>query len=200
MDTRTDPNSIRRSAARGARAASRLAAGVMLAALVATCAAPSATPFAAVRHASAADACIAAAGGASWTVAAEVDHPDASAIALVLGSDIAPCLTSRGSDGYGPTLVGRGTFPVALPARLTYLTGTTSPDGRPRILVGRIPDQTSEVRLAFGDGSTTTALVGRGIWLAFLSQPSTPTSIEALDASGTVIDRLANEGGVEPQG
>lgn len=151
-------------------------------------------------HATASEACITATDGLGWKVAAEIDRGDASVLALTLDTGIASCLTSRGRDGYGLTSVGIGKFPAVVPSQLTYLTGVDAADGSPRVLIGRAPDGTAAVRLSFGDGLIARASLGNGMWLAWLEEPAYPTMIEAVDASGTVVDRLSNESGVRPRG
>ncbi len=69
-------------------------------------------------------------------------------------------------------------------------------------LVGRVPPSASAVWVAFADGSEHEAVLGDGLWLVWLEQPTDakPTAIEALDAGGAVISRLADASGIQPTG
>jgi len=192
----------------------RAGAAALLGAVLLLAACGSSAATAPPPHATAAEACLAAAGsatdGGAWQVAVEADRADASALALVSRSDIAICRTGRTNDGagFGNTTAGVDESPVVTPQVLTYGSAIATTDGSPSILVGRVPPGTSAVRLGFGDGSEQAASLGRtgepslgpGIWLAWLPTAAVPTSIEALDASGAVIARLADTSGVQPAG
>jgi hypothetical protein len=54
------------------------------------------------------------------------------------------------------------------------------------------------VRLVFGDGTSQQGSVGGGLWVAWLEAPADPVAIEALDASGSVVGRIADPEGVQP--
>jgi hypothetical protein len=136
-----------------------------------------------------------------WQVAVEIDHADASVVALTSGADIALCQTYRTSDGsagFSSTDVGQSRYPAASPAVLTYITTQGKTPDQPSLLVGRVPPATTDVRLAFADGSTQAAQIGAGLWVAWLAVPATPTKIEALDAAGAVIGRLEDPNGIRP--
>lgn len=165
-------------------------------------------------HATAVEACLAAAGPAAgsgaWQVAVRTDRADASVLALVSGADIAICRTSRRSDGasFGDTELGVGTYPTVTPQVLTYESAVATTDGAPIVLMGRVPPATNTVRLLFSDGSQQAASLGSagepstdpGIWLAWLPTAAVPTRIEALDGSGIVITRISDASGVQPAG
>jgi hypothetical protein len=148
--------------------------------------------------AAAVEACLPRTGGPQggpWRIAVEVGRGSGVALALVSGADIAICETGMTN---GPTSVTWGTYPAVSPQILTYASSIAAADGSPSVLVGRVPPTTTAVRLVFGDGSEQAASLGSGVWLAWLSTPAEPTRIEALDASGTVVSRLADAGGVQP--
>ena len=166
--------------------------GVLIALVVAGCGA--ATPSETPPYPTAAAACQAHASG--WPVDVEVDHADSSALALVSAGSIALCLAYRDGSGFGTTSVGIGGHPAPSPVVLSYLTSQTA--GHEVILVGRFPPGAEAVRLTLADGSTHDASLGKGLWLAWLSTDSEPTLIEALDASGTTLDRLADPNPIEP--
>jgi hypothetical protein len=173
--------------------------GVLLGtAVLAGCAATAVPANLAPAHATAAAACVGSVG-AGWQVAVESDRPDASTLALVSGDSIAVCQTWQGAGGagFGNTVTGTGKHPASSPATLSYVAGGGAGD-QTSFLVGRVPPSASAVRVTVADGSQHLALLGGGLWLAWLEQPAKPTAIEALDGSGTVISRLADPDGVQP--
>lgn len=183
------------------RAGRGLAVLMGTAALAACVASPAAvsTPPA---HPTAVAACTDALGK-GWQVAVEMDRPDSSTLALVSGDSVATCQTWANAErtDFGNTVVGVGLHPAASPPALSYLTGGGT-SNQTSFLVGRVPPSASAVRIAFADGSEHDAVLGDGLWLAWLEQPADaePTTIEALDATGTVISRLADAGGIQPAG
>ena len=146
-------------------------------------------------HATALDACRAA-GSTAQLVAVEVDRANLSALALTAGAQIATCWAYRDGAGFGSASVGSGFYPVSSPATLSYLTGQEA--GREAFHVGRYPPGTSKVRVTFVDGTIQEAAIGSGVWLVWVSSTSKPATIEALDASGAPLARLANPNGIEP--
>lgn len=179
----------------------RAGAGLRLllgAVALAACSAPPAPPA----HPTAVAACTDALGS-GWQVAVEVDRADSSTLALVSGESIATCQTGKNAErtSFDNTATGVGLHPITSSPALSYLT-RAGPDDKTSFLVGRVPPGTSAVRVAFADGSEQRAVLGGGLWLAWLEQPAdaTPVAIEALDAAGTVISRLADADGIEPAG
>ncbi len=148
----------------------------------------------------AASAC-AAGVGAGWQVAVEVDRPDSSVLALVSGNSIASCQVwaNRERTGFGNAATGSGRYPAGSPPTLTCVTGGGAGD-KMTFLAGRVPSAGSAVRVVLDGGSGQEATLGGGLWLAWLQQPGEPTAIEALDASGAVIARIADASGVQPSG
>lgn len=183
---------------RAARGLGLLVGTAVLAACAAT-PAPVSTP---VAHPTAAAAC-ADALGKGWQVAVKLDRADSSTLALVSGDSIATCQTWRNAErtDFGNTATGVGLHPASSPPVLSYLTGGGT-GNQTSFLVGRVPPSASAVWVAFADGSEHEAVLGGGLWLAWLEQPADaePITIEALDATGTVISRLADAGGIQPGG
>jgi hypothetical protein len=154
-------------------------------------------------HATAVAACTDALGK-GWQVAVEMDRADSSTLGLVSGDSIATCQTTRSNaerNDFGFTTAGIGLHPTSSPPALSYLTGGGT-GSQTSFLVGRVPPSAGAVRVTFADGSEQDAVLGGGLWLAWLEQPSDaePTTIEALDATGTVISRLADADGIQPSG
>ena len=151
-------------------------------------------------HPTAVAACMDALGS-GWQVAVEVDRPASSTLALISGDSIATCQTGKNTErtSFDNTATGVGLYPNSSPPVLSYLT-SAGPDDKTSFLVGRVPPTASAVRVAFADGSEQNAVLGGGLWLAWLEQPAdaTPVAIEAFDAAGTVISRLADTDGIEP--
>ena len=183
----------------------RAGRGLVLLAGAAALAACVASPAAVSRpaaHATAAAAC-ADALGTGWQVAVEIDRPASSTLALVSGDSIATCQTweNAARTDFGSTATGIGLHPIGSPPALSYLTGGGM-GNQVSFLAGRIPPSASAVRVVFADGSAHDAVLGDGLWLAWLEQPSDtePTTIEALDAEGTVISRLVDVDGIAPSG
>lgn len=175
--------------------------------LLAACAsaAPSTSPYP-----TAEDACRASSGGdGSWTVVVRADRPAladrASGTVLVMqpgqaDGNVGACITYRTSDGsgFGDTTFAIGKFPPATPQPLTYASAVQSQDQSPEILLGRVPPSAASVRLTFGDGTTQPGHIGSGFWVAWLEAPADPVAVEALDASGAVVGRIADPKGVQP--
>ena len=88
--------------------------------------------------------------------------------------------------------------PPATPQPLTYASAVQSQDKSPEILLGRAPASAASVRLVFGDGTSRAANVGGGLWVAWIEAPADPVAVEALDASGAVVGRIADPKGVQP--
>jgi hypothetical protein len=126
----------------------------------------------------------------------EVDHADASALALTLAGSIATCRAYRDGDGFGSTSTGIGGYPAPSPVALSYLTAQTA--GHEAIRIGRFPPGAHGVRVTLEDGTIEEATMGDGVWLAWLSSDSEPTRIEALDASGATVGQVSNPSGIEP--
>jgi hypothetical protein len=164
-------------------------------------AACSATP-APPAHPTAVAACTDALGS-GWQVAVEVDRADSSTLALISGDSIATCQTGKNAErtSFDNTATGVGLHPTSSPPALSYLT-SAGPGDKTSFLVGRVPPTAIAVRVAFADGSEQNAVLGGGLWLAWLEQPAdaTPVAIEALDAAGTVISRLDDTDGIQPAG
>jgi hypothetical protein len=133
----------------------------------------------------------------AWQIAVETDRPDGSVLLFSSGDNTLLCRVGRTQEGaYGPTVTAIGTHTGDEAAGITLDSGMGSPQGAASILVGRVPAGTASVRLGFVDGTEEAAVVGGGYWLGWPSVPANPISIEALDASGAVIDRLADPHGV----
>ncbi len=184
------------------RAGQGLALLTGAAALVACVASPAAvsTPPA---HATAVAACTDAVGK-GWQVAVEMDRAESSTLALVSGDSIATCQTTRTNaepNDFGLSTTGIGLHPTSSPPALSYLT-SGGPGSQTSYLVGRVPPSAGVVRVTFADGSEQDAVLGGGLWLVWLEQPSdaAPTAIDALDARGTVISSLADANGMQPSG
>lgn len=161
-----------------------------------------------------AEAACQASAGDGWAKLLMVSQPAvanrAPAVAILLepvpadGKDanVGSCITYPAShgDGFGATNFAIGNFPPTSPQTLTYASAIASQDNMPEVLFGRLPDGASRARLVFGDGSAQGAVVGSGLWMIWLTAPAEPVAIEALDASGSVIDRLADPAGLQPTG
>lgn len=126
----------------------------------------------------------------------EVDHADASVLALASGAQIATCWASRDGAGFGGASIGSGFYPMPSPAALSYVTGGEA--GQQAFHVGRYPVGTHSVRVTLVDGTVQQATLGNGVWLVWVSNLRKPAQIEALDASGTTLAHLANPSGIEP--
>jgi len=141
--------------------------------------------------------------GSGWQVAVEADRADSSTLALVSGDSIATCQTGKNAErtSFDNTAAGDGLYPTSSSPALSYLT-SAGPGDKTSFFVGRVPPAASAVRVVFADGSEQKAVLGGGLWLAWLEQPAdaVPVAIEALDAAGTVISRLADTDGIEPAG
>ena len=133
-----------------------------------------------------------------WQVAVETDRTQGSAILFVSGSDTLLCFVSRSDDGSpGGVITGLGGHAGDTRTGLTIDSGMGGPVQEPDILVGRIPTGTATVRLGMGDGSEESAALGNGYHLAWLSVPAVPVRIDALDASGHLLGRLADPNGLQ---
>ena len=182
-----------------------LAGGVLALALAACGSAPPApSPYA-----TAADACRAASGGGGWETVVQANQPALAdrlvGTVLVMESsaadgNVGACIAHRvaGTDGFGDTTFAVGRFPPASPQPLTYVSAVESQDQSPEILLGRVPTAATAVRLVLGDGTSQAASLGGGFWVAWLMAPADPVAIEALDASGAVVGRIADSAGVQP--
>lgn len=175
--------------------------------LLAACAGASPSPS---PYPTADDACRASAGGGGpWTTVVRVDRralwDRGSGSVLVMqprqaDGNVGVCVTYRATDGsgFGATTFAIGEFPPATPQPLTYASSFDDPSGSPEVLVGRAPASATSVRLVFGDGTSQPARLGGGLWVAWLEAPSDPVSVEARDASGAVVGRIADPKGVQP--
>jgi hypothetical protein len=133
-----------------------------------------------------------------WQVAVETDRPQGSAILFVSGPDTLLCFVSRSGDGSpGGVITGLGSHGGETRTGLTLDSGMGGPVQEPDILVGRVPTGTATVRLGMGDGSEEAAALGSGYYLAWLSVPADPVRIDALDASGHLLGRLADPNGLQ---
>jgi hypothetical protein len=141
--------------------------------------------------------------GEGWRVAVEIDRADSSTLALVSGDSVASCQTWKNTErtNFALTTTAVGLHPPGSPRSLSYLTGGGT-GNKTSFLAGRFPPSASAVRIGFADGSEHDAVLGGALWLAWLEQPADaePTTIDALDASGTVISRLADVDGIQPSG
>jgi hypothetical protein len=136
-----------------------------------------------------------------WQVAVETDRPQGSAILFVSGPDTLLCFVSRSDDGsLGGISTGLGGHRGDTRTGLTLDSGMGGPTQALEILVGRIPTGTVAVRLGMGDGFEETAALGNGYYLAWLSVPAVPVRIDALDASGHLLARLADANGLQVPG
>jgi hypothetical protein len=174
-----------------------LAFGLLLGTLPLASCGGAAQPTPALAHKTAAAACLDSLGP-GWQVAVESDRPDSATLAFVSGDSIATCqawAARAPGAGFGNTVTGIGKHPLPLAGALSYLTGGGTNQGM-EFLVGRVPPSTSAVRLTLADGSQQSAVLGGGLWLVWLGQPSEPTAIEALGASGMVLSRLEDQNGL----
>lgn len=167
-------------------------------ALAAACSVPPAPPA----HPTAVGACTDALGS-GWQVAVEADRPDSSTLVLVSGDSIATCQTAKNAErtSFDSTATGIGLYPTSPSAALSCLTSSGTGD-KTSFLVGRVPPTAKTVQVALADGSEQQAVLGGGLWLAWLEQPAdaAPVAIEALDAAGTVTSRLTDTDCIEPAG
>jgi hypothetical protein len=133
-----------------------------------------------------------------WPVAVEADRPQGSAILFVSYSDTLLCVVSRSADGtLGVVLSTIGGHRGDTRAGLTLDSGMGTPTHELGILVGRIPTGTAAVRVGAGDGTEDVAAVGNGYYLAWLTVPFVPVRIDALDASGNLLQRLEDPNGIQ---
>ena len=133
-----------------------------------------------------------------WQVVVETDRPQGSAILFVSGPDTLLCFVSRSGDGsLRGVSTGLGGHGGDTRTGLTIDSGMGGPVQEPDILVGRIPTGTATVRLGMGDGSEESAALGSGYYLAWLSVPAVPVRVDALDASGHLLGRLADPNGLQ---
>jgi hypothetical protein len=175
------------------------ALGLLLGAVVlGGCGSVPSGPSLAPAHATAAAACLGSVGP-GWQVAVESDRSDAATLALVSGDSIAVCQTWREANGggFGNIMTGTGLHPAPSPATLSYVTGGGTGD-QASFLVGRVPASARTVSVSVADGFQQPAVLGDGLWLAWLDEPAQPTAIEARDGSGTVVGRLADPAGLQP--
>jgi len=133
-----------------------------------------------------------------WQVAVETDRPQGSAIVFVSGADTLLCFVSRSADGMlGPVSSGIGGHRADTGSGLTLDSGRSSPTHESDILVGRVPTGTATVSVGARDGAQDIAAVGNGYYLAWLTGPATPVRIDALDASGNLLQRLEDPNGIQ---
>lgn len=170
---------------------------LVVAAIVAACS-PDAT-----RAETAPEFCQAAlADDGYWTTAVQLGGDKNGAMALVSGERVAGCRfleSARSGERHGTTQWAE--TPAASPQTLTYSVmlplDETSDSSLAVVMTGRAPDGAALVRIVDVDGETSDATVGSGIWLAWLQRPAMPVVIEALDASGAVIGRIADPEGLD---
>jgi hypothetical protein len=177
------------------RVVARIALGLVVAAIVTGCGALGAVlqPFPSVP----AQACrnVPAQGSPApaidWHVAAEIDRPQGSAIVFASASDTLLCFVSRSADGsLGGIWGGSGGRRDAGPS-LTLDQIMSTPGARVWDLVtGRVPTGTTTVKVSSANGAEDVAAVGNGYYLAWLRVPAEMVQIDALDASGRVLQRL----------
>lgn len=134
----------------------------------------------------------------SWQVAVETDRPQGSAILFVSGADTLLCFVSRSADGaLGVVSSGIGGHRGDTRSGLTLDSGRSTPTHESDILVGRVPTGSTTVRVHAGDGAEVVAAVGNGYYLAWLTGPAMPVRIDALDASGHLLQRLEDPNGIQ---
>ena len=133
-----------------------------------------------------------------WQVAVETDRPQGSAIVFVSGADTLLCFVSRSADGMlGIVSSGIGGHRGDTRSGLTLDSGSSTPTHEHDLLVGRVPTGTATVRVGAGDGAEDVAAVGNGYYLAWLTGPATPVRIDAFDASGHLLQQLADPAGIQ---
>lgn len=133
-----------------------------------------------------------------WQVAAETDRPQGSAILFVSGPDTLLCFVARSADGHlGVVASGTGGHRGDIRSGLTLDSGIGTQAREIDIIVGRVPARTVTVRVSADDGSQDVAAVGNGYYLAWLAAPAVPVRIDALDASGQLLQRLADANGLQ---
>jgi hypothetical protein len=170
---------------------------VVVATLVAAC-----SPDASSAHTAAAWCQAALADDGTWTVAVQVGADRNGALALESGSRVAGCrFVEDVKSGVRTGVSQWAEAPATSPQPLTYSVmlpaDEASGDDAASLMTGRLPDGAARVRVLLADGTTSEADVGGGLWLAWLQPAGAPVAIEALDGSGTVVDRIEDPGGLE---
>ena len=108
------------------------------------------------------------------------------------------CFVSRSADGaLGAVSSGIGGHRTDTRSGLTLDSGRNTPTHESDILVGRVPTGSTTVRVDAGDGAEVVAAVGNGYYLAWLTGPAMPVRIDALDASGHLLQRLGDPNGIQ---
>lgn len=133
-----------------------------------------------------------------WQPVVEVDRPGGSAIVLTAGDSTMICIASRSADGsLGAVVSGIGTYPPVGVSALTLDSGAAFTANGSDVVYGRVPAGTSRVLVKAGDQDGEAASVRNGHWLIWFTVPSTPLEIDAYNAAGHVLRRLADPNGLQ---
>ena len=132
-------------------------------------------------------------------VAAEIDRPEGSAILVVSAGGTLLCFVERSSAGaLGAVEAASGGRHVAGPG-LTLDLGMGTPTAQVQdLLAGRVPTGTATVKVIGAAGAVDVAAVSNGYYLAWLRFPLVPVEIDAFDAAGHLLQRLADPLGLHP--
>jgi hypothetical protein len=133
-----------------------------------------------------------------WHVGVEIDRPEGSAILFASGSDTLLCFVERSADGSlgGVDRTSGGIRDTGPGLTLDLAMGSPKAPMQ-NIFTGRIPSGTTTVRVTTANGADDTAAVANGYYLAWLAVPAFPLEIDALDAAGHLLQRLADP--ISPQ-
>ena len=129
----------------------------------------------------------------AWHVALETDQPTGSAIVFASDGDTVLCFVSRFADGSlgGVTTASGGQRSPGRALTLDLSLGTPKAQVAD-LLSGRVPTGTITVRVRTANGAEDLAVVANGYYLAWLTVPAVPVEIDALDATGHLLQRLAD--------
>jgi hypothetical protein len=129
----------------------------------------------------------------AWSVALEIDRPEGSAILFDAGGETLLCFVSRSADGsVGAVSTALGGQRTPGPALTLDLSLATLNAQVADVLSGRVPTGTTTVHVRTADGAEDLADVASGYYLAWLTVPAPPVEIDALDAAGHLLQRLAD--------
>jgi hypothetical protein len=133
-----------------------------------------------------------------WHVGVEIDRPGGSAILFASGPDTLLCFVERSANGsLGGTDTGGGIRDTGPGLTLDQMMGSPKAPMQD-IFGGRIPIGTTVVRVVTANGADDSAAVVNGYYLVWLAVPALPLEIDALDAAGHLLQRLADPIRPEP--
>jgi hypothetical protein len=147
-----------------------------------------------------------AGGPLTWKLVVRMDSPLQSDLVFVSGWARLVCTADRRPDGtFGSAATSMGGDPAApfTGDILTYETGREPAVGAQyptRQVVGRMPAATARVEVVTSDGQRRDAVLGDGWYLADVAATSgsVVTEIDAVNAAGKVISKLASPAGIGP--